>query len=257
MFQLALITGASSGIGEALCELLASKGIKLILHGRDETRLKKLAEKLRSQVEVSSYIGDLINIEQRNTLIRVIRDRKPDLVINNAGFGLYGEAIGLDYHEQLSMVDLNIGALLELTVEAGRILSNEKHDGVILNVASVAGFYPFPYLATYAATKSFVIHFSEAVDFELRKKGIRVLVSCPGKVDTRFREVASKGRSTSSKKEFGVMDAKFVAEQIWWQIKKKKTVHIVDWKYRFGMFLLKLLPKSMAFRILSRSIQKR
>lgn len=217
----------------------------------------KLAEKLRKQVEVVTCYGDLINIDQRNSLIRTIREKKPDLIINNAGFGLYGKAIDLDYHEQLAMIDLNVGAVVEISLEAGKMLVKNKKKGVILNVSSAAAFFPFPYFAIYGATKAFINNFSEALDQELKSSGIRVLVSCPGPVDTRFRETASKGRSKAAIKQFGVMKSDFVAQEIWWQIQKGKAVHIIDWKYRLGLFLLNFLPKSLAFRILSSSVKSR
>jgi short-subunit dehydrogenase len=255
-FQLALVTGASSGIGEALCDLLASKGIDLIIHGRDEERLKIVADRLRAKVKVSLCIGDLVNIDQRNELIRYIRERKPDLVINNAGFGLYGRAINIDFHEQLSMIDLNIGALTEITLEAGKMMVSKRHQGVIVNIASAAAYFSFPYFATYAATKAFVKNFSEALDVEMKPFGIRVLVSCPGQVDTRFRETASKGKS-KSERDFKVMSSVFVSEKIWDQVQKGKSVQIIDWKYRLGLFLLNFIPKRLAFSILSSSIRSR
>lgn len=255
--RLALVTGASSGIGEALCYLLAEKGINLIMTARSESNLNRIAQDLRSKVNVTVFPADLSLPHDRSLLIKKIQELSPDLVINNAGFGLYGDAISHTPAEEGEIVNLNVNALLEITLETARHMVSQQQKGVILNVSSVAAFIPMPGSAVYAASKSFVNSFSEGLDVELKDKGVRVLASCPGQVATKFRQRASQGQSDSQPQEPLVMSSSFAAQQIWMQIETLKTVHIFDWKYRLLLLLLKFLPRSYVSKMLYVKIQER
>lgn len=254
-FSLALVTGASSGIGTAFCHLLASKNIPLMITGRDAGRLNALANELRAFVDVVVFAVDLAEAEGRATMIKYMYDYRPDLVINNAGFGLYGEALTYETKEQLEIVQVNATAVLELTLEGARAMLSAQQQGVILNVSSAAAEQVFPCLAVYAATKTFVNQISEALDIEMQPYGIRVLTACPGMVSTAFSSRAA-GQPVVSKTK-GVMTANFAAEEIWWQIRKGKRKHIFDWKTRLATYFSSLLPTCWTARFLAKIIESR
>lgn len=251
-FSLALVTGASSGIGEALCHLLASKGIPLLITGRDAAKLERLAAALQERVVVTAFSADLTDAAQRCTVIEKIHEYHPDLVINNAGMGLYGNAMTHSTQEQMRVFTLNADAVLELSLEAARTMMLHHKQGVILNVSSAAAFQVFPQFAVYAAAKAFVNHFSESFDEEMRPYGIRVLSSCPGIVKTAFTERAG-GLPTALDAALA-MSPEFAAQEIWQQIQKGKTIHLFDWKYRVASYLTALIPKRLRIAILKKCI---
>ena len=241
-FQLALVTGASSGIGESLCYLLADKGINILATGRNTERLKVLHDALKNKVEISTHACDLGKPEERSGLVALIHEHTPDLIINNAGSGLYGQALAHETSAQLNMLQLNANAVLELSLEGARALVSKKKKGIIMNISSVAGFFPFPNLSVYAASKSFVNAFSESFDWEMKEYGIRVLASCPGVVATRFRNRASSGELSHQKDPLDVMTAEFAAKEVWDQIISQKPVRIFDWRYRLSQLFSRLCP---------------
>lgn len=246
-FEKAFVTGASSGIGQALATLLANKGIPLILQGRDEEKLHAIADELRTLVPVETVVGDLTKVEERARIVQAIHQGAPDLLINNAGMGLYGEALTFTTAEQMDILNLNGEAVLELTLEGARTLASHRKDGVILNVASVAGFIPIPHFAIYSASKAFVIHVSESLDEELRPRGIRVLTSCPGVVRTNFQKRAMKG-GPKLPRQMAVMTPEYAAEQIWQQIESGKSVRVFNWIYRLSYFLVRyVMPRAWLF----------
>lgn len=253
-FSLALITGASSGIGRALCERLAKEGISLILHGRDKKALEELASKLSSSVDVQILCADLAISRERQLVIETIKYQIPDLVINNAGFALYNDALNYKTDEQMKILEVDGMALLELTLEAAKALRAADKKGVILNVSSVAGFFIFPYFSVYAASKSFVNTLSQSLDEELKSEGIRVLVACPGMVDTNFR-VRSGGKLKESSK--GIMTAQYAAERIWKQIQKQKIIEIFNWKYHLAVLARPFIPSWIYMKILKKNIKDR
>ncbi len=238
-FNLALITGATSGIGEALSWRLAEENIPLILHGRNQKKLELLAKDLGQLVDVQTICADLTISYERQHVIRLLKERPANLVINNAGFGLYGDVLTFSTEEQMQMFALNAQATLELSIEAARSLVSWNKTGVILNVSSSAAFTPFPSFAIYSASKAFIKHFSESFDEELRPFGIRVLVACPGKVKTQFKKRASLIEEDPPD-EFFVMTKEYAASEIWKQIQKHKQISIFDWRYRLAVFLGKI-----------------
>jgi short-subunit dehydrogenase len=184
-----LITGASSGIGAGFAELFAAKGHELFLVARRQQRLETLAGAIVKAggkpphvmaVDLArSDAGDLIAAEL------IARNLEPEIVVNSAGFGLLGPAENLDRNEQLAMIAVNARILTDLSLRW--IDSLARHQGGVLNVGSVTGFKPGPGMAVYHATKACVLSFSEALHEELKARGVRVTLLCPGPVITEFR----------------------------------------------------------------------
>lgn len=199
----ALITGASSGIGRELAKALASEYDELVLVARSEDKLKELQEEIQtnSNAKVKIYVSDVSVTEN---CIKLHEDNPDvDLLINNAGFGDCGSFSETSLEKELSMINTNITAYHILT-KLYLADMKKKNSGHILNVASIAGFMPGPLMATYYATKSYVVRLSEAIREELRREKSKVKISilCPGPVETNFNKVANvsfsfKGLSSS------------------------------------------------------------
>ena len=186
----ALITGASSGIGRDMARYLAAKGWSLILVARREDRIQGLRHELGDD-KVRCIALDVGREEDCYALYEQTRDEHIDMLINNAGFGLAGEFVSADLTTEMNMIDVNIRAVHILTKLFLRDFT-ARDSGVILNVASSAGFMAGPLLSTYYATKNYVVRLTEAIYEELRRKGSHVSVSvlCPGPVNTEFNSVA-------------------------------------------------------------------
>jgi uncharacterized protein len=184
----ALITGASAGIGEGFARALARRGHDLVLVARRRDRLDQLAAEL-SEVSVEVIGVDLTADVGVTAIESRLATGGIDLLINNAGFGTVGEFASLPIEREIEELDLNVRALMRLTHAALRPMI-ARGDGGIINVASMAGFQPIPHNATYAATKAFVLHFSEAIHEEAKGHGVTVTCLCPGPVKTEFQEVA-------------------------------------------------------------------
>lgn len=254
-FHTALITGATSGIGEQLAHLLACEGLRLLLVGRDRERLAKLANELAPMVDVHPLFCDLARPEERASLVRVIHDEAPDLVVNCAGLAFYGNALHHETKSHLRVVEVNDAALVELTLEAARTLIARKAEGVIVNVSSIISGMVCPGAAIYAASKAFVDSFSQAVDVEFSPYGVRVLTACPGQVATEFLMRASGGKVTSHPR--GAMVPTDCAKAIWHQIQKGDRIYRFNWKYRWIERLVRLLPKSLLYRRLYALLSER
>ena len=190
---LALITGASRGLGAAYARNLAAKGFRLLLVARDESRLAKLADTLQSRHGIIVHFGalDLSQPEAGTRLYDLTRQYcdAPDMLINNAGFGMYGEFHTHPLGEIKKMLHLHINLIVE-TVHAFLPNMIARRSGFIINVSSLAGFFSLPYMAEYAATKAFLISFSEALAEEVRPFGITVQACCPGQTETDFHTTA-------------------------------------------------------------------
>lgn len=201
-----LITGASSGIGEAFAKRLAADGHNLIIVARSGKKLRALSDELKQKHNISvRYIAmDLSDPDAAEDLFIETQKRgfEVDCLINNAGFGSMGDFAELDLTTELQMIDLNVVALVELTHRFLRPM-RERGRGVIINVSSTASFQPVPYMAAYAATKAFVSSFTEAIAEENKQFGVTVTAICPGPTATNFFEVANalpfaeKGMQTS------------------------------------------------------------
>ncbi|HEX6538356.1 MAG TPA: SDR family oxidoreductase [Candidatus Dormibacteraeota bacterium] len=190
----ALVTGASSGIGEEFARRLAARGHHLTLVARRGELLEKLASELSAahSVNAETLVADLETARGREAVARVLRSRAPWLLVNNAGYGSRGRLAELDPSREQAEVQVNVVAVQQLSLAALRGLITERRGGII-NVASTAAFQPLPYMATYGATKAFILHFTEGLAYELRGTGVRAMALCPGPVATDFHTVAGTG----------------------------------------------------------------
>ncbi|MDH4445759.1 MAG: SDR family oxidoreductase [Akkermansiaceae bacterium] len=220
-YSCALITGASSGLGEEFALQIAPRAEHLVLVARRESLLAEVADQIRERfphVAVTVFAYDLGRSDGREQLLEALLSAGlvPDLLINNAGLGDYGEFASAEWSKLESMLRVNIEALTHLThrlvpemIRAGR--------GAVVQVSSLASALPIPDFAVYAATKAYVTSFSEALRIELREHGIPVLAVCPGPVKTGFGGVARRGegaREMPAKKSFYVPKAQVVAESL-------------------------------------------
>lgn len=186
----ALVTGASKGLGRALALELSRRGAQLILVARSEVQLREVATEIRQRTGGPApevIVGDLIAPAGPQQILRELSDRglTVDLLVNNAGAGDAGPFLRRPLEPQLRTIELNVNGLLALTHAIGGELV-ARGSGGIINVASGAGFLPMPFQATYAASKAFVLSFSESLAEELRGTGVRVMASHPGPIDTGF-----------------------------------------------------------------------
>jgi hypothetical protein len=239
----ALITGASSGIGRDMARVLAAKEYDLILVARREDRLTELKKEL-DHVNVRIIVTDVGTAENCERLYQDVSSERIDLLVNNAGFGLAGEFAGIDLDTELNMIDVNVRALHILTKLFLRDFI-ERDSGTILNVASSAGFMPGPLMATYYATKNYVLRLSEAIYEELRRRGSHVHISalCPGPVNTEFNKVAKvkfamKGISSEDCARIAIDGAL-----------KGKLVIIPGGMIRAGLFFRRFVPEKLMLKL--------
>lgn len=252
---LACITGASSGLGKELAHLFAEKKIPLLLSGRDEKRLQELSLELQKYVQVEVFACDLSKKEERKKWLSLIQEKTPDLIINCAGWGLYGDILNHTTEESLAMIEVDVQALVEISIESARSLKKANRKGCIVNISSAAAFLAYPTFCIYAAAKAFVKQFSLGFDAEVKPDGIRVLSSCPGQFESDFQRRAGKNRV--QKKYRVAMSTRFAAEEVWKQIEKQKALHVFDWRYRLIVCLLPLIPQKLLNLFLKNSLKDR
>jgi short-subunit dehydrogenase len=241
----ALVTGASSGIGKEFAHRLAGLGMHLVLTARREEEMRKLADELDTRHGTRCEIIplDLSVPGHPEKLVEEINNRniEVELLVNNAGFAQVGTFADTDQEQIFQLVQLNIAALTELSYRLAGPMVERGHGGII-NVASVAGFQPVAYMASYAASKAYVIHFSEALWAEFKDYGITVLALCPGPTETEFFEVAGvpgwlKGQSAHTPEE--------VVKLALRSLEKKKHYVVVGWKNYILSLLCRLAPRKM------------
>lgn len=245
----ALITGASSGIGRDMARILSSNGYDLILVARRKDKLEALKKEL--QTEVSIICMDISSTFNCMKLYNKVKKENIDILINNAGFGLFGEFNSTNLDKELDMIDVNIKSLHTLT----KLFLNDfvkKDSGYILNVASSAAFLPGPLMATYYATKAYVLRLTSSINEELRrnKSNVYIGVLCPGPVNTEFNSVAGVKFSIKSLESYDV------AEYAIKKMLKKKRIIIPGISIKLGIFFTRFLPISLQARI-SYNIQKK
>lgn len=242
----ALITGASSGIGLDMARYLATKKYELILVARNKEKLEEIQESLSTKVTI--IVADLSNEQKVKELYVLTKKENIDILINNAGFGAFGEFTKTDLQTELNMIDTNIKAVHILTKAFLKDME-KRNSGYILNVASSAAFQPGPLMSTYYATKSYVYQLSEALWYEQKKKKSKVQISvlCPGPVDTNFNAVAGV--------KFGVKPLKstYVAKYAIDEMMKGKMLIIPGFTMKcakfFGRFVSDKFLLRCAYRI--------
>ena len=246
--MIALVTGGSSGIGRDMSRCLNELGYDLIVVARDEENLNILKKELNSKNNkiVDIITCDLSKVEECIDLHDIIKQKygNIDILINNAGFGLFGEFYNTDLNTELSMIDTNIKAVHILTKLFLKDMI-ERNSGKILNVASVAAFMPGPLMATYYSTKNYVLRLSQSIREELNKinSNVKISVLCPGPVNTNFNNVADvkfnlKGVTSQYVAKYGID-----------RMLKGKFLIPVGWKIRAVRFLSKISPDSISAKI--------
>jgi short-subunit dehydrogenase len=245
-----LITGASSGIGTSLVRVFAENGHEVVMVSRNEPPMTALANEIgmRGQPRPLVLPMDLTRVDASARLGHELASRglEPSFVVNNAGFGLLGAAEELDRAEQLSMIDLNIRALTELSLRW--IESLRLHKGGLLNVASVAAFLPGPHMAVYYASKAYVLSFTEALHAELAPHGVRVTVLSPGPVPTAFQ--ARAGMATMQ--NILARSPEQVAREGYDGLMAGKRVVVPGLPNKVMAFLPRLLPRSLLLKAIDR-----
>ncbi|MCC7440162.1 MAG: SDR family oxidoreductase [Bdellovibrionales bacterium] len=210
----ALVTGASVGLGEHFARLFAENGHDLVLVARSRDRLEALAAELRAEHRVQAWVvpADLSRADSAQAVFDEVKEKglRIEFLVNNAGFGTNGAFLDLPLEKEVEMIDLNCTTLVRLT----HLFANgmrARGRGRVMNIASTAGFQPGPYMATYFATKAFVISFTEAIAHELKGTGVTVTCYCPGATRTEFGARSGNDKSRLFQRRFGVAEAADVA----------------------------------------------
>jgi hypothetical protein len=252
MTPVALITGASSGIGADLARVFAGHGHELVLAARRADRLNALADEIAASGRPRPAVL-AVDLERRDaaaTLAADLSERglEPAYVVNNAGFGLSGRAAALSRDEQLAMIDLNIRALTDLSLRF--VDSLARHRGGLLNVASVAAFLPGPGMAVYYASKAYVLSFSEALHREFSGRGIRVTALCPGPVETEFQ--ARSGMTLPSAAKLLELPARQVAQIGYDALMRGQRVAVAGTGNKIAVALMRFLPRALLLAAVDR-----
>jgi short-subunit dehydrogenase len=251
-----LITGASSGIGAAFARKLAARGRNVLLVARSEDKLIALCNELGRLTSIrAQYIA--LDLEQPDAAAQLFeetqkRELEIDMLINNAGFGSMGDFTKLDLNRELEMLQLNIRALVDLTHRFLLPMRERKH-GTIINVASTAAFQAVPYMATYAATKAFVLSFSEALWDENRLHGVHVMALCPGVTETNFFDAAKIDRPPMRT----IQTAEEVVEAALRGLSRQKSVVISGWTNWLTVEAERFVPRSTVTKVAGKALRSR
>jgi short-subunit dehydrogenase len=248
-----VITGASAGIGAALAHEFAANGHELVLIARREQALNTLADAIAAKGVARPTVlrMDVARIDAARDIGEALAQRglEPDVVVNNAGFGLLGAADKLDRAEQLAMIDLDVRTLTDLSLAF--IESLERRRGGILNVASIAAFLPGPGMAVYYASKAYVLSFSEALHQELKSRGVRVTVLCPGPVPTEFQARAGMGGDVFP--PLLTRTAERVAREGYRGLKQGRRVVIPGTANKLVTVLMRFVPRTLLLEAIARN----
>ncbi|HEU4710603.1 MAG TPA: SDR family oxidoreductase [Pyrinomonadaceae bacterium] len=249
-----LITGASMGIGAAFARKLAARGRNVLLVARSEDKLSQLCNELGrlSGIRAHYLALDLLKPESPAQLFEETQKRELviDTLVNNAGFGSMGDFTRLDLERELGMIDLNVKSLVDLTYRFLKPM-RERKQGTIVNVASTAGFQPVPYMATYAATKAFVLSFSEALWEENREHGVHVMALCPGVTDTEFFSAARMERPPMRM----IQTAEEVVETALRALDHRKPSVISGWANWLAIEAERFVPRSTVTKIAGKALR--
>lgn len=257
MKNVALITGASSGLGLEFSKIFARKGYNLVLVARHEKKLIELKNELEAEykIKVEVIAKDLAKKDSARELFETTEEKniEVEVLVNNAGFGDFGDFINSDLTKQEDMIGVNVTTLMQLSHMYLKGMK-ERNRGKLLNVASVTAFEPGPLMSVYYATKAFVLSFTEALSVELKDTNILVSALCPGPTKTGFEEKAeSKGKGIF--KNLKISTAKYVAEYGYENLLKGRVIVIPGANNKTLIFLGKISPRKVV-RELSYLIQK-
>jgi uncharacterized protein len=248
--QVALVTGASSGLGEHFATLFAQHGHDVVLVARTASKLEALAERLRGLgVEAHVVAADLADPAAPLAVFEAVRARglAIEFLVNNAGYGSNAAFLDLPLSGEAEMVEVNCSALLKLTHLFAGPMRARGH-GRVLNIASTAAFQPGPYMATYYATKAFVVSFSEALAHELNGSGVTVTCSCPGATATNFATRSGNGESRLFKRP-GVARAEDVAGAAFEAMMRGEVLVVHGALNLVAMQALRLSPRALVRRL--------
>lgn len=247
-FRTALVTGASSGIGEQMVHLLANDGVRVVVVARREDRLRKLAEEHDPLVEVLA--ADLTDADDVERVAGRIGDEASpiDLVVNNAGFGTSGKFVQLDAGRLADEVAVNCAALTRLS-HAALAAMVPRRSGYLLNVSSVASFQPAPKLAVYAASKAYVTNLCESLHEEVKGDGVHVTALCPGLTPTEFQSVSSTESYVSKYPGLVWTDAADVARQGLDDVAKNRALSVPGMVYKSIVAASSVTPRGLLRRI--------
>ena len=243
----ALVTGGAGGIGFELCKLIAEDGYDLVIVDMNELGMNRAAQKLHTEygINVETIAKDLSKAEAPREIVQELFSRgiEIDILVNNAGYGLSGDFVEMSLEKQLNMLHVNIDTVVSLT--SLLLPSMMKREGAkVLNLASIAAFQPGPYMASYFASKAFVLSWTEALAKELEDTNVSVTALCPPPTDTGFANRAGSGNSIAFKK--GVMAGpEQVAADAWNGMRREKTIVLPGWFNRFSVFVSRFLPRSV------------
>ena len=250
----ALITGASVGLGEEFAHQLAGKGVNLVLVARSADKLNALADTLHTQYSISTTVlpADLSSSEAVEGLIGTLKDRglKIDILVNNAGLGVFENFLDTPVSTQMQQIDVNVRSLVMLTHALAPGMVSARRGGVI-NLASSAAFQPLAGANVYAASKAFVLFFSEALALELEKSGVHVLACCPGPVATQFFA------NMNPKMQARQMDqpAAVVADTLRAFEKGKKVVYPGKLLVRLSTWGARFMPRNVILRVAAGTVK--
>lgn len=238
----ALVTGASSGIGYEISKCLAKRGYDIIVVARNRQALENLKEEIKTNVQIVCM--DLSVVDNCVKLYENFKDENIDVLINNAGFGMYGNFDILDMNKEIEMINVNILACDILTKLFLKDMK-KRDSGYILNVGSIAGFMPGPLMSSYYASKSYVVKLTQAIRKELKKSksGVSVSVLCPGPVNTNFNNTAGV--------KFAVrpLSSEYVAKYAVDMLFKKKLVIVPGFTIKLARFFSKFTPDNILAEI--------
>ena len=247
----ALITGASAGIGAELARVFAARGHDVILVARRQDALEALAGQLEGKHKVRATVlpADLALSSAPLELFESIRGAglDVDILVNNAGFGLHGEFLDTDIDRELRMIQVNVAALVHLTKLFAPPMVHRRRGG-IMNVASIAGVFPGPYMSIYYASKAFVLSFTESLAQELRDSGVKVSALCPGPTTTEFHDVAG-GKNTRLMTRGSVADARSVAEFGYKALQRGTVVAIPGVQNKLLVQAKRIAPRALVARL--------
>ncbi len=250
----AVITGASRGIGAEYARALASQGYHLLLVGRDEVRLKTLQTELQS-ISKGTIWAESLDLSQPQTaaqLYAVAQSCRSEvaLLINNAGFGRYGEFADMPMDSIQDMLQLHINTIVE-SIRLFLPAMQARKQGAIITVASVAGFFPIPYMTEYAATKAFLITFSEGLARETYDQGITIQVCCPGVTDTDFHQTAGH----QPKHTLSAQSPQQVVQTSLQALQSKRTVVTIGWQGHLAHWFSKIIPHPLAMALAAKAVK--